>query len=175
MTTSPSSPPASSAEGRPCHAGREGRDLRQAARAPRRAWRAQGDLYIYTDEAHELLTGPAPGVEDTPLTTAELEHMIAREAQRVRRDLALVDGALAAAKDAGDVDLETVELANALLPDEFRAWQEAGHRRARGAHRRTRPPRRRGRQLRRRDRAPHPRRRRPAAPPTARPPRPTAR
>jgi hypothetical protein len=92
--------------------------------APRRAWRAQGDLYIYTDQAHELLTGPAPGVEDTELTTEELELAIAREAQRVRRDLALADGALAAAKDAGDVDLDTVELANALLPEEFRAWQE---------------------------------------------------
>jgi hypothetical protein len=93
--------------------------------APRRAWRAQGDLYIYTDQAHELLTGPAPGIEDTPLTTAELELAIAQEAQRVRRDLALADdGWLAAAKDAGDVDLERVELANALLPEEFRAWQE---------------------------------------------------
>jgi hypothetical protein len=93
--------------------------------APRRAWRAQGDLYIYTDEGHELLTGPTPGLEGAQPTTAELEATIAREAARVRRDLTVVDGQLAGAEAEYSPEvLRHVELANALLPDEFRAWQD---------------------------------------------------
>lgn len=104
---------------------------------PRRAHRGRGELYIYTQQAHDYLTGPTPGLEAVELTTAELEALIAREAGRVAHELGLEGtmfdeesapgardggGRLRATKDAGDLDLEAVSIAGRLLPEEFAHW-----------------------------------------------------
>lgn len=81
-----------------------------------RAWRAEGDLWVMTDEALAMLT--APDADARALTTPELEAVITAEYGRLA--VADLQGSIFD-EDGGRLTTD-VALANALLSEELAHW-----------------------------------------------------
>lgn len=88
-------------------------------KAPSRSWRGNGDLWMLTEQGLAELTAPHPDHGTYSTSTADLERIIAAESRRVQHD-AKFTGSI---HDAQGGRLESRhQLANALLPEEFRHW-----------------------------------------------------